>query len=112
MKLMPSLKQKKRYVLFAIDADAQFTAQDVYETTMAALKDFLGELGLSKASPIFVKEQFKQNQFIYKVNHNYTDELISGIILIKSIKNKPVIIRSITISGTLKKACSKKIKQA
>jgi len=101
MKLLPSLKQKKRYVVFEIISDKQFSQEDVQNEVQLALKSFLGDLGLAKSSPLFVK--FKSNKFIIKVNHNYTDELKSALILIKKIKNVPVILKSVITSGTIKK---------
>jgi len=102
MKLLPSLKQKKRYVVFEIISDQDFSKEDMEKEVFSALKSFLGDLGLSKAVPLFVK--FKSNKFIMKVNHNYTDELKSALILIKKIKNMPVILKSVITSGTIKKA--------
>ncbi|MDO8510695.1 MAG: Rpp14/Pop5 family protein [Nanoarchaeota archaeon] len=108
MKLKPSLKQKKRYVLFEIQAAKAFSLPDVAEAIEASLQRFLGELGLAKASPMLVKEKWneKKQRLVIKVNHDYVDELKSAIILNKKIKNTPVLIRSIVVSGTLKKISS------
>ena len=103
MKLQPSLKQKKRYVLFEIKSKDKFGASEVKKEVDAALLLFIGQLGLSKASPLFLKERYKDNQFMVKINHKHVDECISAIMLIKTIKNKPVLIRSVITSGTLKK---------
>ena len=108
MKLKPSLKQKKRYVLFEIQAAKAFSLPEVAEAIEASLQRFLGELGLAKASPMLVKEKWneKKQRLVIKVNHNYVDELKSAVILNKKIKNTPVLIRSIVVSGTLKKISS------
>lgn len=107
MKLSPALRQKKRYVVFNIISKEKFTLNDIKKTVEEALLLFLGQLGLAKSSPLLIKEKFKDNKFVVKVNHKFVDELISAVILIKSIKNKPVIVKSIITSGTLKKACEK-----
>ena len=104
MKLLPSLKQKKRYLVFEINK--ALPVKDVQEEVEQALLLFLGQLGVAKASPLFLKEKYKDNKFIIKVNHTYVDECKSALILIKKIKNTPVLIRSIITSGTLKKASS------
>ncbi|PIN73091.1 ribonuclease P protein component 2 [Candidatus Woesearchaeota archaeon CG10_big_fil_rev_8_21_14_0_10_45_16] len=104
MKLLPSLKPKKRYVLFQIAGDKAFTADEVKKAVDEALKSFLGDLGLAKASPSFIKERYKNNHFIIKVNHDWVDELKSAVILIKKIKNNPVLLKSIVTSGALQKA--------
>ena len=106
MKLKPSLRQKKRYVVFEIVADKKFSPLEVQEEVERAMKEFFGQLGLSKASPLFLKERFDQEKqrFVVKINHKHVDELKAALTLSKSIKNTPVIIKSIITSGTLKKA--------
>ncbi len=104
MKLLPSLRQKKRYILFEIQAEKEFTVSEVQEAVQYALHDFLGQLGLAKAVPLFIKEKYVKNHFILKVNHNYIDEVKTALILIKKIKNTAVLLRSVTTSGMLKKA--------
>jgi RNase P/RNase MRP subunit POP5 len=106
MRLLPSLRQTKRYVVFEIQSDTLFSSVDIKETVETALKEFFGQLGMSKASPMFLKEKTSNNKFILKVNHRWVDEAKSAIILIKSIKKKPVLLKSIITSGTLKKASS------
>ena len=102
MKLLPTLKQKKRYIVFEIISETKFLAEDIKEEVDKALLLFLGQLGLSKSSPLLIKT--KGNKFILKINHQYTDECKSALLLIKKIKNKPIIIKSIITSGTIKKA--------
>ncbi len=108
MKLKPSLRQKKRYVLFEIQAAKTFSLAEVSEAVEFSLQRFLGELGMAKASPLLVKEKWheKKQRFVLKVNHTHVDEVKSAVILNKKIKNTPVLIRSIVISGTLKKISS------
>lgn len=98
MKLLPSLKQKKRYLVFESNIDEK----DLKIAINDALKEFLGIYGLSKASPEFVKS--KNNKFILKINHKYTSHAKSALLLITKVKNKPVILKSIITSGTIKKA--------
>lgn len=102
MKLLPSLKQKKRYVVFEIVSGDNFSAAEIKPEVDTALLSFLGQLGLAKAVPLFIKA--KNNKFIVKVSHQFVDELRAALILIKKIKNKPVIVRSVITSGTIRKA--------
>jgi RNase P/RNase MRP subunit POP5 len=106
VKLLPALKQKKRYIVFEIIAETKFLVPEVQKEVDSALLLFLGQLGLAKSSPIMLKEKFKNNKFIIKINHKYVDECITAMTLIKRIKNKDVIVRSIVTSGTIKKASS------
>ncbi|PIN76937.1 hypothetical protein COV17_00345 [Candidatus Woesearchaeota archaeon CG10_big_fil_rev_8_21_14_0_10_36_11] len=106
MKLLPSLRQKKRYIVWKIVTDKNFSVQDIHHAVDSALNSFLGQLGMAKASPLFLKEKCNNKTFIIKVNHKYVDECKSALILIQKIKNIPVIVTSVTTSGTLKKASS------
>lgn len=108
MKLLPSLRQKKRYVVFEIMSDKKCSLSEVQEAVESSLLKFLGELGIAKASPLFLKEKWNEQKqrFVVKVNHAFVDELKSALILNKKIKNTPVLIKSIITSGTLKKVSS------
>jgi|SRR3989338_3919184 len=103
MHLLPSLRQKKRYILFEIISKENFSFPEVKKSVDEALLRFLGEFGIAKAAPLLLGERYKNNCFILKVRHTAVDEVKAAIILIKSIKNTPVIIRSKRVSGTLKK---------
>ncbi len=103
MVLLPTLRQKKRYILFKIDAAVQFSFEEVKTEVERALLQFLGEFGVAKAAPMFIKEKYKSNQIIVKMRHTSVDEVKAALILIKKIKNTPVLLRSIITSGTLKK---------
>ena len=104
MKLLPSLKQKKRYIVFQIISSYTFSVGDVSTAVNDAFHNFIGELGVARASPLFLKERYKDNIMVIKVNHKYVPECIAALTLIKKIKNKGVIVKSIVTSGTLKKA--------
>ena len=102
MKLLPALKQKKRYIVFEIISADKYSEKEIKEAVSISTKEFLGTFGLAKAGIMFIKH--KNNKFIIKVNHKYVDQCKSAIILIKKIKEKPVIIKSVTTTGMIKKA--------
>ena len=106
MKLLPSLRQKKRYIVFEVISDKKFSKSDVEKNVQRALTDFLGQLGTAKAAPMFIGEKFNQaaQRFILKINHKHIDEVKAALTLIKKIKNTPVIIKSLLVTGTIKKA--------
>jgi ribonuclease P/MRP protein subunit POP5 len=104
MKLLPALKQKKRYIVFEIVSSAKFSLKDIDKAVSESLLQFLGEFGVAKAAPMLIKEKIGSNKFILKVNHKYIDELKAAMMLTKKISATPVVIKSIITSGTLKKA--------
>ena len=71
---------------------------------MAKSLDLIGQLGVAKAGIQPLKDTFKSNKGLIKVNNKHLDELKAALTLIKKINNKEVIIKSIGASGILKKA--------
>lgn len=102
MKLLPSLKEKKRYILFEILSEKSFSTPEVETAVRQALQAFLGVLGVARALPMLMK--IKNNKFIIRVGSSYVDECKSALILLKEIEKRPVILRSVVTSGMLNKA--------
>lgn len=105
MKLLPSLRQKKRYILFEIISDKKFSSKEVESEVGQALLSFLGQLGVAKAGPMFLNEQFDQEKqkLVLKIDHKYVKEAKAALTLIKKIKNTEVIIKSLAVSGMINK---------
>lgn len=106
MKLKPSLKERKRYLVVKVISKKKFRYKDIQNGVEKVLKEFLGTLLLSRASPMLLKEKFNEEYqtLIIKVNNKYVNELKAAIALIKEINNEKVIVKSVVCSGTLKKA--------
>ncbi|MBR9683231.1 hypothetical protein GOV03_01705 [Candidatus Woesearchaeota archaeon] len=106
MKLLPSLRQKKRYIVFEVISDKKFSSTEIEKETHQALQTFMGQLGVAKAAPMFIGKQFNpaKQRFVLKINHKHVDEAKAALTLIKKIKNTTVIIKSITTTGMIKKA--------
>ncbi len=108
MKLQPTLKQRKRYVLFKIVPNGEnkkFWKREVLDAIEAQLINCFGIFMYAKASPMIVKETFNEEtqEIIIKINHKYTDELKVAMALMGEIKETPVTINSISTSGIIKK---------
>ncbi len=106
MRLLPSWRQKKRYVVFEILAEQTFSFRNIKIEVQQALQQFLGYQGMAKASPIILTERFNEpkQRFVVKVSNTFVDELKAALLFCTQINHAPVIIRSLIISGTLKKA--------
>lgn len=89
-KLMPSMKENKHYLVFEGDKDK----------VEKALLEFLGILGYAKASPILIES--KKGKGILSFNRNHADEIKAAFIFYN--------IRTLGISGTIKKAREKFLK--
>ena len=53
-----------------------------------------------------VEAQISEQLRFLTAGHKFVNEIVSAIILIKKIKNTPVLLQSVIISGTIKKVSS------
>jgi len=106
MGLLPSLRQKKRYIVFEILAEQKFSFHVIKTEIQNSLQRFLGYEGMAKASPMILAERFNEQQkrFMVKISNTSVDQVKAALVFSTHIQNTPIIIRSLITSGTLKKA--------
>lgn len=104
--LLPSLREKKRYVVFEVIAKEDTINFPEKEIKQAFLQLF-GEVGLGEAGLIFLHNKYKNNKGIVKVNYKNVDKLKASFCMITKINNQKATIKSVGVSGTLKKAQEK-----
>ena len=108
--ILPTLREKKRYLAFEIMSKSKikdFSA--VSSSIWAYLLSFMGEIGSAKAGMWVLADKFdsKTQTGIVRINHKYVNELKTALALIDKIENQEVIVRSLNVSGILKKAIAK-----
>lgn len=103
-KLLPSLKEKKRYIAFNVLSDKILNKEDVERSIYNNCKSFIGEMNYAKAGVNIIPEFLMANKGIIRVNNKFVDHVKSSLMMIKEINNEKVIIRSIGVSGILNKA--------
>ena len=107
--ILPSLREKKRYLAFEVIAKGKFGFEQVYEAVHSEIMGCLGYFGMAKAGIIILGDKWdsNKNKGIIKVNNKHVDALRASLMLVDRISNEDVIIRSIGLSGILKKAVNK-----
>ena len=100
--LLSSLREKKRYLVFEIKTDNNFSFSDVSKAILKSFKELFGEIGLSKAGLNFV--EYKNNKGIVKVNNKYVKNLQASMCFLRKINKQDLIVRSLGVSGILKRA--------
>ncbi len=108
--ILPSLREKKRYLVFEIISKNKITdfamvSNAIVNNTLS----FLGELGTAKAGINMLRDKFDtaSSRGIIRVNNSYVDSLRSALSLISNFNGEQAIVRSVGVSGILKKACNK-----
>jgi len=108
--IMPSLREKKRYLVFEIISKNNIKSfSEVSNLIWQSSLSFLGEIETAKAGIWVLPDKWnqKKQRGIIKVNNKYVDNLKTALTLIKSLKRQQVIIKSVGISGMINKADKK-----
>jgi len=108
--ILPSLREKKRYLAFEIiSKDKIIDFNKIEEAISTASLQLYGEVGTAKAGLLFLKNKYNPNlqRGLIRINNKEVDNIRAAITLVKKIDNKEVIVRSIGVSGILKKAINK-----
>lgn len=108
--VLPSLREKKRYLAFEIMSKVKINSFGAIEQKIwdSALQ-LLGELGTSKAGIIILKDKYNPmlQRGLIRVNNKQVNNLRLALALIDNIEKTKVIVRTIGVSGILKKANNK-----
>ena len=103
LKNLPSLREKKRYIIYEVISNSKMNFDLVKDALNGIFERFLGAVNLARAN-IIIFEDFKNQKGIIKVNNSYIDYVKAAFIQINKIGNEEVIVRSAGISGILNKA--------
>lgn len=103
--ILPSLREKKRYLVYEIVSNKKFEPNAAEESIKKSYFSAFGNIDTAKAGLIFLNNRFdkEKQKGVIKVNHKRVDNLRYALSLIKKIKNSKVIIRSVGCSGILNK---------
>ncbi len=105
--LLPTLKEKKRYLAFEIISENPIKSfSEVSNQITNSYTKFFGEVGLAEAGIIVMKDNYNETsqKGIIKVNTNYLDKLKTALALTKEINRNKIIFKSLGASGILNKA--------
>jgi len=111
--LLPTLKEKKRYLAFEIISDNPINEfNGVSEEIMAKSLELLGQLGVAKAGIQILAECWNPNmqRGLIRVNNKHVDELKASLSFVEKINDKDVIIKSVGVSGIINKAKERYLK--
>lgn len=104
--LMPTLKEKKRYLAFEIISKSKIKAfSEVSKAIWTSILSFSGVKGAAQMGVwVFPEKYNAENQRgLIRVEHMGMDELKAALTLITQIEQQPVALRSISASGIMAK---------
>lgn len=105
--LMPTLRERKRYLAFEVMSEKRIEGR-ITSVIWRSILENLGVFGCAKAGIWVLPDKYdpEKQRGIIRVNHKHVDELRTTLAMIRSIEGEKVIVRSIGLSGILKKAVS------
>ena len=104
--VMPSLREKKRYLAYEVLANSKVDVNSVAKSLWTSVLEWVGQQGAARMGLIVLTDQYNstKQRGVVKVSHNMIDELKASLTLITNVDGRPATVRSITVSGNLNKA--------
>lgn len=103
-RLMPTLRNKKRYIAFEIITESAPEIHEIKKALWESMLRMFGEMGCAKIDAHFIDEQCKGKRGVIRCAHTATDELLSSFAFVSSVSGKKAVFRSLGMSSTVKGA--------
>lgn len=100
---MPTLKEKKRYIAYEILA-ATPLSRNIADVLLQSLSHTLGVFGMAEAGLLSISYDSESQRGIIRVSNNALRKVKAALLMTRYLGKKRVAIRTLTVSGVLKKA--------
>lgn len=102
--LLPTLRQKKRFIKIKIESSKKFSFKEISEELIENIIIYLGAINFGKEGIWLLKDKFDfENQtIVLKVSTKSKDKLIGVLALINKIAKTECKLNILKVSGTLK----------
>src|SRR5438445_6533207 len=102
--LMPTLREKERYIKFKVISENPIYYSDLEEAIWNTFLEFFGEANTAKLSLWLIKNLFDQKEqtAVAKCNSKSVEQIIAGLGLISRIGDSRIIVKILKLSETLR----------
>ncbi len=107
--LLPSMKERKRYIVFEVVSKTPVGFEGIAKALHNAANGLFGEMGRAKMALKPMGDVFDAGlqRGIVRTNREYVNHARAAFCMVRRIGKSPAIVRSLGVSGTLKKALRK-----
>ena len=105
--LPPAKREKNRYLVYEVKSEQPVKSEDIGREIWKVALDFLGELGVSRSSLRVVDFDEGKQKGVIKVNRASVEEARMTLALVKEVSKQKVALKTVGVSGILKKARGK-----
>jgi ribonuclease P/MRP protein subunit POP5 len=102
--LLPTLKEKKRYIAFEVLAERDVPFKDAREALAASALEMFGITGTAHMGLWIFPEKYKNNKGILRITHTYQHQARAALALVRKAGEQACVMRSLRASGVLAKA--------
>ncbi len=106
--LKPTLRGKKRYVLFKLFSEKNFDEHSVERNIFSIFLALFGSTGVAKQNLRLIRYNNGTNLGILRCSLPCLTEVKSGLLFLREINGIPVTPKIVSVSGSLKKLKSKR----
>lgn len=108
-KLPPSMRTKRRYIIFEILSEQPVDYNDIVSSVWNALLGFLGESVTSEARIWIIQNLYdiKNQRGVIRCKHDSVEHVRASLALIQMIGETKSIVKILGVTGTIKAAKSK-----
>ena len=99
---------KQRYLALKIESVESFEEDDIKDAVWSAVIQLFGEYGASQAGLFFVQYDKQRKEAVLRCSHKALEMVHASIVSVTKIGDKPVAMRVLRVSGTLR-ALKKKL---
>lgn len=103
-------KTRTRYLALTVDSEGTFDSREFMSAVWDAVLRLYGECGASRTCLALIDYDAEKKLAILRTVHTTVDMVRAALASITKIRDKPVAIHVLAVSGTIK-ALSEKIRQ-
>ncbi|MBW6462387.1 MAG: ribonuclease P protein component 2 [DPANN group archaeon] len=108
-RLPPTMEIRERYIIFSIVSENKYSLENTVKTIWSSILQLFGEVGSSEFNVWIPSNLYNENTNtgIIRCSHNHVQQVRASLALIKSIDNKPLIFKTLGVTGTIRSAKDK-----
>ena len=105
-KLPPSLRTKRRYIIFEIVAEQPLEYGDFINALWGSALEFLGESAASEARLWIIQNLYdpKNRRGVIRCKHDSVEQVRAALTMIQMIGETKALIKILGVTGTIKSA--------
>jgi len=93
---------RQRYLVIKVEGEEPFEEQDIRDAVWSAVLQLFGEYGASRAGLFLVEYDKQKEQGVLRCSHKALTMVQASVASVAKIKDKPVALHVLRISGTLR----------